>query len=163
MPLKNKLPLIVRHLCLWSVILFGLMTIMATGGDSTTDEEASSTDPIPVSYRKTMEKIDIDFDGVTDSVYTYAYNSNGNLVTKTHYTGEDSSGEPDEIITYEYNSSGKKIKESRDTNNDGTIDEVSNYSYDGNGNLARIEDDNDNDSEDTTPIDSVTDFTWEEI
>jgi len=161
MPLKNKLPIVVRHLCLWSVILFGLMTIMATGGDSTEDDEASSTETTPVSYRKTTEKIDSDFDGVTDSVYTYTYNSTGNLDTKTHYTGEDDSGEPDEIITYQYDINGNRTKESRDTNGDETVDEVSNYSYDENGNLSKIEDDNDNDLE--TAVDSVTEFTWEEI
>jgi hypothetical protein len=157
MPLKNKLPLIARHLFLWSAILFGLMTIMATGGDSTTDD----TEPTPVLYHKTMEKIDSDFNGVTDSVYTYSYNSNGNLNTKSHYTGENDSGTPDEIITYQYDSSNHMTKELRDTNGDGVIDEVSNYSYDGNGNLSRIEDDNDNDA--TTAVNSVTEFTFEEI
>lgn len=158
-PFKKKLPLIIRHLCLFSVILFGLMTIIATGGDD--DDESSTDDPTPVSYQKTMEKIDSDFDGVTDSVYTYSYDLQGNLITKNHYTGEDDSGEPDEIITYQYDSSGNRIKEMRDLNGDGTVDEISNYFYDGNGNLSRIEEDNDNDA--TTPVDSVTEFTWEEI
>jgi hypothetical protein len=161
MPLKNKLPLIVRHLCLWSVILFGLMTIMATGSDSTEDDDEDSTEPTPVSYRKTMEKMDSDFDGVTDSVTTYSYDLNGNLNTENHYTGEDDSGTSDEIISYQYDSSGNRTKEMRDINGDGIIDEVSNYSYDENGNLSRIEDDNDNDA--TTAVDSVTEFTWEEI
>lgn len=158
-PFKKNPPLIIRHLCLFSVILFGLMTIMATGGDD--DDESSTDDPTPVSYQKTMKKIDSNFDDVTDSVYNYSYDLQGNLITKKHYTGEDDSGEPDEIMTYQYDSSGNRIKEMRDLNGDGVVDEVSNYFYDGNGNLSRIEEDNDNDA--TTTVNSVTEFTWEEI
>jgi hypothetical protein len=157
MPIKNKMPLIIRHLCLWSVILFGLMTIMATSDTSEDDEE----EPTAVSYRKTMEKIDSDFNGVTDSVYSYSYDPQGNLSTKTHYTGEDDSGTPDEIITYLYDSNSRRIKEMRDINGDGIVDEASNYFYDENGNLSGIEDDNDNNP--STPIDSVTEIIWEEI
>jgi len=157
MPIKNKILLIVRHLCLWSVILLGLMTITATGGKIEEDDE----DPPPVSYRKTMEKIDSDFNGVIDSIYVYSYDVKGNLNTKTHYTGRDISGASDEIITYLYDSGGKRTKEMRDTNGDGLIDEVSYYSYDENGNLSKIEDDNDNDT--STAFDSATEVVWEEI
>jgi len=161
MPTRYNLPLIIRHLCLWSVILFGLVTIMATGGKIDEDDEEEDEEPTPITYRKTMEEIDSDFNGVVDSIYVYSYDIEGNLNTRTHYTGRDTTGTPDEIITYLYDSSGRKLKEMRDTNGDSIVDGVSNYSYDTNGNLSRIEDDNDNNP--ATAINSVTEVTWDEI
>ena len=89
----------------------------------------------------TREEYDYDGDGTPNSIITIGYDVNGNQTRQERDV--DGDGTPNNILTFSHNANGDPTR--LEVDDDGTPSYVGTYSYDANGNLTRIEEDNDGD------------------
>ena len=107
-------------------------------------QAVSEPDDIPPGneWRNIRKEEDKNNDGITDNVFTYLYDSEGNKVKESYNAGNNSI--VDYIYTFVYDTEGKLIREEHDYSSDGLIDRIYRYFYDNAGNLAASEYDDEN-------------------
>lgn len=141
-----------KDICLAGVIALGLATIIATS--------SGDDDPAPaVSYRIATESVDEDANGDIDYVLDYAYNSDGDVATKTKYTGSAISGDPTELTTYTYDDDGTLLREEVDDGIDDVVDQVTTFSYIGGTKTGEVDIGNDDVIDVTLTYNSRDDIT----
>jgi YD repeat-containing protein len=88
---------------------------------------------------------DTNGDGEPNSIHTYTYDADGNLLTESF--DSDGDGEPNRIFTYTYDVDGNKLTFSFDSDGDGEPNNIYTYTYDVNGNKLTTTSDRDGDGE----------------
>tara|TARA_Y100000310_G_C20399941_1_gene676915 strand:- start:138 stop:794 length:657 start_codon:yes stop_codon:yes gene_type:complete len=87
---------------------------------------------------KMKEAYDRDYDGKINTVLTYEYDVNGNMIKKTFfdsngsewgYRGIGNNYEVEHVWTWKYDDNGRKIKQTYDHDSDGNFNEVLTYEY----------------------------------
>ncbi len=91
--------------------------------------------------------------GLVSSIYTYTYDSNGNMLT--YAIDDDANGVADRIYTYTYDANDNKITSSTDRHAIGVVDSIITNTYDSNGNMLKSS----TDSDANGVPDSVTTYT----